>query len=259
MKNALPHRSLSLRKMPSRLGFGVPCIDALLHGGLAQGSLHEFYAAAAMDAPAMTGLGLALAARAAGQKRVVWIRQDMLTVETGAPYAAGLTSLGLDHRQFIIVKAKDSLSALKAALEGARCGGLSSLVVDVWGDHRLFDLTNSRRLFLAAKQSGATLLMLRASATPSPSAAETRWRVKAAASKAWVANAPGYPRFDLALLRNRTSSSFSDNSWCVEWNSDTRTFAIADRAAGPALPRAVVSIPVNRQVDADEQAFRRTG
>jgi protein ImuA len=242
-----------------RLGFGVPPLDLTLKGGLARGALHEFYGAAPADVLALTGLGLALAAKAAGAKRVIWIRQDMLNLESGFPSAAGLASLGLDPRQFIIVKARDSLAALKAALEGARCSGLSSLVLDVWGEHRLFDLTNSRRLFLATKQSGATLLMLRTAAKPSPSAAETRWRVKAAASKAWAANAPGHPRFDLTLLRARAAQSFSDNSWCVEWNSDTRSFNLADRTAGTALPRPVVPVSSHRQVDAGEQPLRRAG
>jgi protein ImuA len=256
----IPSHSRSSRPLANtRLAFGVPSLDATLKGGLARGALHEFYAAAPADAMAVTGLGLTLAAKAAGPRRIIWIRQDMLNMETGAPYGAGLASLGLDTRQFIIVKARDSLAALKAALEGARCAGLSSIVLDVWGEHRLFDLTNSRRLFLAAKQSGVTLLMLRSAAMPSPSAAETRWRVKAMASRPWTANAPGYPRFELALLRNRGLHAFSDNSWCVEWNSDTRCFNLADRTARSTLPRPVVPHPANRQVDASEQSLRRAG
>jgi protein ImuA len=243
----------------TRLAFGVPSLDAALKGGLARGALHELYAAAPVDAVAVTGMGLSLAAKAAGQKRVIWIRQDALNMENGAPHGAGLTSLGLDPHQFIMVKARNSLTALKAALEGARCAGLSSIVLDVWGEHRLFDLTNSRRLFLAAKQSGCTLLMLRAAAKPTPSAAETRWRVRSLASRAWAANAPGYPRFELALLRSRSIQSFSDNSWCVEWNSDTRSFNLADRTAQPALPRLMVPLSAHREMDAEQQGLRSTG
>jgi protein ImuA len=183
------------------------------------------------------------------------------SIETGSPHAAGLTSLGLDHRQFTLVKARDNRTALKAALEATRCIGAASIVMDVWGEHRLFDLTTSRRLFLAAKNSGATLLMLRAAAAPAPSAAETRWRIKTAASKVWPANAPGHPRFELSLLRRRSAQSFSNNSWCVEWNSDTRSFALATPntgpAAKPALPRGVVPLSPHRQVDEECKDLRR--
>jgi protein ImuA len=259
---AKPHRPD--RPSGRQLSFGVSALDATLQGGLSRGAVHEFYAASPADTPATTGLGLALASKAAGQRRIIWIRQDMSSIETGSPHAAGLTSLGLDHRQFTLVKARDNRTALKAALEAARCTGAASIVMDVWGEHRLFDLTTSRRLFLAAKNSGATLLMLRAAAVPAPSAAETRWRIKTATSKAWPANAPGHPRFELSLLRRRSAQTFSNNSWCVEWNSDTRSFTLATPnantnaglAAKPALPRAVVPLPPHRQVDEEREDLR---
>jgi protein ImuA len=243
-----PHSPASRRPKPA-LGFGVPALDHCLKGGLARGALHEFYGARAADAMAVAGLGLVLAANAAERGKIIWVRQDHGRFETGAPSAAGLASLGLDHRRFVLVEARDMLSALRAALEGARCAGLSSLVLDVWGEHRVFDLTASRRLFLAAQTSGVTIFILRASAQPSASSAETRWQVKAAPSKAWVANAPGFPRFELTLLRNRSfSAGVANASWCVEWNSETRSFNLAgeDTIRSP-LSRPVVPFPVNRQ------------
>ena len=67
----------------------------------------------------------------------------------------------------------------------------------------LLDLTASRRLALAAEQSGVTLLMLRLEAEPVPSAADTRWAVSAAPSQALEANAPGPPQLEIELLRRR--------------------------------------------------------
>jgi protein ImuA len=241
--HSVPHSSKSC------FGFGVPALDHSLRGGLARGRLHEFYGARAADAIAVTGLGLVLAAQAAERGKIIWVRQDHGRLEAGAPSAAGLASLGLDHRRFILVEARDMLSALRAALEGARCAGLYSLVLDVWGEHRVFDLTASRRLSLAAQKSGVTLFVLRASAQPAASSAETRWQVKAAPSKAWAANAPGFPRFELTLLRDRSfSSSVANASWCVEWNSESRSFNLAaEDTIRPPLSRPVVPLPVNRQ------------
>ena len=65
------------------------------------------------------------------------------------------------------------------------------------------DLTASRRLALAAEQSGVTLFLLRLEAQPVPSAADTRWTVGAAPSRSLEADAPGPPMFEIELLRRR--------------------------------------------------------
>src|SRR3546814_11674827 len=78
------------------------------------------------------------------------------------------------------------------------------------------DLTASRRLALAAEKSGTTLLLLRTGADPVPSAAQTRWSVASAPSRAFAANAPGTPTFDITLLRQRSGPS--GTSWRLEWN-----------------------------------------
>ena len=257
MKQVPTIRPNVFRRSRLPLGFGVPTLDHALKGGLARGCLHEFYGRRTADALAMAGLGLALATRATDRERIVWVRQDHVRLETGVPSAAGLASLGFNHRQFILVEARDMLSALRAALEGARCAGLSCLVLETWGEHRVFDLTASRRLFLAARQSGVTLLALRASAAPVPSSAETRWQVKAAPSRALLSNAPGFPRFELTLLRDRTFPTGVVNvSWYVEWNSETRSFTLAgEETSRPSLSRPVVPGPVNRQAG----EYRRVG
>ena len=249
MKNLTAINTPSPSGHQSPISFGIPTLDNFLKGGLARGALHEFYSSRVADVAAATGLGLVLATKAAAQAKIIWVRQDHARLETGAPSAAGLASLGLDHKRFILVEVRDMLQALRAALDGARCAGASSLVLDVWGEHRVFDLTASRRLFLAAQKSGVTIFVLRASAKPAASSAETRWQVKAAPSNAWTANAPGFPRFELTLLRSRSfSASAANASWCVEWNSEIRSFNLAgEDAIRPPLSRPVVSIPINRQ------------
>jgi protein ImuA len=102
----------------------------------------------------------------------------------------------------------------------------------------VLDLTASRRLALAAEQSGATLFLLRLGAEPAPSAADTRWAVSAAPSEALEANAPGAPTFDIELLRRRSGPS--GMRWRLEWNRDRLAFI------DPALPGAVVSLSTGR-------------
>jgi protein ImuA len=246
------------RQVEKAVGFGVRGLDAALGGGLARGHLHEFYAARAADALAVLGVGLGLAVRAAAQQQIVWVRQDYASLETGRPYAPGLAGYGFDPSRFVMVKAKDGLGVLKAGVEAARCGGLSTLVLDLWGEPRVLDLTASRRLFLAAKQSGVTVIMLRVAASPSPSAAETRWQVKALPSLALSARAPGHPRFELTLLKSRSLRA-DLLTWRVEWNRDRQSFASLAEAESAPLSRPVVSASANRPAHAQGRAQRRAG
>ena len=55
-----------------------------------------------------------------------------------------------------------------------------------------------------------------------PSAAQTRWRIGAAPSRPLPANAPGFPSFDVSLLRHRGGIAEFDAQ--VEWDRDQRSF-----------------------------------
>ena len=238
------------RQAEKAIGFGVRGLDAALAGGLARSRVHEFFAARPADALAAMTVGLGLAVRAAGERQIVWVRQDYASLETGKPYAPGLAAYGFEPSRFVMVKAKDGLGALKAGVEAARCGGLGALLLDLWGEPRALDLTTSRRLFLAAKQSGVTVIMLRVAAKPSPSAAETRWLVKALPSQAQPGRAPGNPCFELTLLRSRSVAA-ELVQWRVEWNRDRQCFETAESAP---LSRPVVSHPANRSADTRRRA-----
>ena len=65
------------------------------------------------------------------------------------------------------------------------------------------NLTASRRLMLSAETSGVTAFVLHSGTAAHPSAAHTRWRVKAAPSMALPGYAPGKPVFNVELLRQR--------------------------------------------------------
>jgi protein ImuA len=222
-------------------------------------ALHEFHAATEADAAAATGFALAVALTIDRAHPLVWVRQDFQDVETGVPYPPGLAAFGLDPAAIIRVRARDAAAALQAGLEAARHPSGGVAFIELWGETRAFDLTASRRLALAAKASGVTVLMARGGASPQPSAAETRWQVRAAPSRALAANAPGHPAFVARLLRHR--GGLEGREWSLEWNRDARRLearrveagrsgdaAPARAAPGGAAPlsRAVVSVSADR-------------
>ncbi len=223
--------------------------------------VHELFSASTADGACVAGLALATTAASSG-KSMLWVRQAFLNDETGALYPRGLSEFGIDPAQIILVPAKDMSAALQAGLEGARCTGLGTVLIELWGEAKAYDLTASRRLSLAAKASGTTVLVGRIGAEPRPSAAETRWRIRSSPSRALAANAPGNPAFELTLLRARNGQE--GLRYRVEWDRDVRELVsppVATLAAAPAnfaggsplrttgvtpLSRAVVPVSVDR-------------
>lgn len=239
---------------------------------LSPADLHEFYTAADADAPNMTGAALALAgmmqAEIARAAPILWIRHDYLDHEDGAPYAVGLTELGLDPGRMILVRARDGLAALQAGLEGARCGAIGAVLIELRGEMKAVDTVALRRLSLAARSAGTLVLLLRVAARPQPSPAQTRWQIRAAPSRALAANAPGKPAFELILLRARNGEEGVRHH--LEWDRDTRSFIAcaparkalrAARPDNPPLSGHLVSLSGLRPADeaAGPPVLRQTG
>lgn len=251
-----------------RIGLGVPALDEVLNGGLARAALHEIYAAEVADLAAATGfaLGLALRAGQVEERTILWARQDFVDAEAGRLHAPGLNELGLDPARLLLVRARDGEGVLRAGAEAARCPALGAVLIEPWGEPRPFDLTASRRLALAAEASGVPVLLLRVAAAEAPSAARTRWQVRALASRALEANAPGAPAFVLRLLRQRGGAA--EREWRVEWDRDRHRFAersLFDRSSrtdhAAPLSRPLVPLSGDGQVAADgrNSGFRRAG
>ncbi|MGC1469213.1 MAG: hypothetical protein WA793_07505 [Sphingorhabdus sp.] len=229
-----------LRVGVQRWASGVASLDTALGGGLAYGRVHELYAAQGEDVPAAAGFALALLTAMAGLeagdgRAALWLRSRRAVRQAGVVQANGWTELGGQPGDCIFAMIADAKDLLKAAVDGLRSGALGAVVVETQGNLPELDLTASRRLALAAEKSGTTLFLLRSEAEPVPSAAETRWQVAAAPSRALPANAPGTPVFDIELLRQRAGPS--GLSWQLECNRDRRIFTEA-AAAG-----ALVSLP----------------
>lgn len=195
-------------------------IDAALGGGLMRARLHEIFAFEADDAGCATGFTAALALRLGGT--LVWLREGEAERRGGQLHAPGLVEIGLSPAQVILGTLPDALAVLRAAADVTRCGDVGVAVVELWRDPRAFDLTASRRLALAAEASGVTVIALRIAATPAPSAAQTRWQVTSAPSRAVPGNAPGLPAFDVTLLRQRSGPC--GLGWRLEWDRDRRIF-----------------------------------
>jgi len=202
---------------------------------LAPGALHEIRAADWRDAPAAHGLALALAGKiaAASARPTVWIGEAHAVHATGRAYAGGLSSFGVSPSEFIFVFSRNAQEILWAAEEAASACGVGAVLIEFSKPHRLLDLTATRRLQLAAENSGATPIILRGADDPAPSAARTRWRISAAPSAADIydAKASGNSRWRIELEKCRDGGR---GAWVVEWDDDRgelREAALPRRAA----------------------------
>jgi protein ImuA len=213
------------------LATGHPQADAVLGGGLRPGSLHEVFA----KGWSAGGFAALLALLAAGRKSLFWIRPDYEAMEYGAVSPNGLLELGGDPRQLILVRTRNAADALSAANDVLACPHVGALLLEVEGMPKCLDLVASRRLALAAGESGVTVFLLRNGAEAEPSAALTRWQVMSGASLPddddW-----GNPIFDAHLTRHRAGGL---GSFLMKWNLEHACFETPDTGA-------VVRTPANR-------------
>ena len=241
-----PMRDSAMLPEACRWASGIASLDAALGGGVAYGRIHEVYAAEADDAPAAMGFTVALTAGMAGAggrggKTVLWLRSRRSVDLGGVFQAGGWSELGGAPGNGLLGLVPDTMTVLRTTIDALRCPALGAVIVEGWGRMRELDLTASRRLALAAEKSGVPLFLLRIDAAPVPSAAQTRWQVEPAPSRALPGNAPGRPVFDIALLRQRSGPCGLD--WRLEWDRDQRKFRDAK-----TIPGAVVPVPAGRPV-----------
>lgn len=239
-----------------RFGLGHAGLDDYCDGGLKRAQLHEIFAADAEDGTSAAGFAamVGLCARPAG-KPLLWLRTRKAEKRGGRFYAPGFAELGGDPDKLLLAVVPDDLALLRGTGDALRCSGLGAVIVECWGRPACLDLTASRRLTLAAGDSGVTVLLLRREAEPTPSTADTRWSVAAAPSRELEACAPGPPAFDLTLLRRRGGPA--GKSWRLEWDRERLRFAEPVREQ--AIPGAVVSLPVRQSAADRKPALTRAG
>ena len=221
------------------LPFGLAEVDARLAGGGLLPALHE--AAAASPAPgddaAVTLFLAALAARfsrAAGQGagQVLWAvtRRDL--------FAPGLALAGLTPDRILFAQCRDDAELLAVMEEGVRHGSLAA----VTGEIKRADMAATRRLQLAAEESGTPAFLLRRwrktdmDPLAAPSAAFTRWRIACAPSAPLPFGIDrlegiGRPRWQVALVRQRGAPP---HDWLMEAPDGEARFALPAAAGDRA-------------------------
>ena len=228
------------------LPFGIAAIDTMLGGGLMRGALHEIAASAEAHSAAATGFALGLSSSWPGEKgrSLLWITEDMARAESGAPHGAGLDAFGLAPERLVTVSVTHRRDLLWGMEEALRCRAVGVVIGEMRAGK--IDAIAVRRLSLAAAESGALALLLRAAPPADSSTAATRWIVGAASSFV----IPGRecnertrndeeirPRFAAHLVRNRRGPV---GSWILEWSDSDERFILATHAqpvAAPALDR----------------------
>ena len=203
------------------LPLGISTIDEALSGGLARGALHEIAAVSEAHLAAATGFALGLVS----SRHLLWIAEDMALAESGAPYGPGLDAFGLLPERLLTIAATRPHDLLWAMEEALRCRAIGAVIGEL--RHGEIDAVAVRRLSLAAAESGALALLLRAAPPNDASTAATRWIVGAAPNA----------RFAVELVRNRRGPL---GSWILEWSDSDECFLLATPAqpvAAPALDR----------------------
>ncbi|MEW6436508.1 MAG: hypothetical protein AB1508_04980 [Pseudomonadota bacterium] len=205
----------------ARVPLGAARLDSMLAGGLAAGALHEITAAAPGDAPAAAGFVLALAALFAASRKspLIWIGEDFAGLEQGALYGPGLALHGIDPAHLVLVRTANAKDALWAMEEALKCRTPAVVIGEIYSA-KLYDLTASRRLVLAAQKQGTTGLLFFAGpvrAAALSSSAETRFEIRARPSppQASAGNRiplPGLAAFDVRIAKARAGpAGFSRN------------------------------------------------
>jgi protein ImuA len=213
---------------------GHPQADAVLGGGLRPGSVHEVFAQGWCAGGFAALLALLAAANSSKgkSKTLFWVRPDYEAMEYGALSPNGLLELGGDPKQLIQVRTRNAIDALAAANDILACPHAGAVLLEMEGMPKCLDLVASRRLALAAGESGVTALLLRNGARAEPSAALTRWQVMSAPSPAsdddW-----GNPIFDTNLIRHRAGGL---GSFLMKWNLQHACFETADTGAVVRTP-----------------------
>lgn len=196
-------RITGIGRRPAAIGIpiGVAEIDSLLPGAaLARGGVHEVIG----DQGATTSFLAALLGRQTAIQHVLWVTPQ------GDLYAGGLSQLGLSHRRLTVAWTRQTDNRLWAMEESLKDLPNGAVVAEV----DTADLTESRRLQLAAESCGSIGFLIRRDRQPS--AALTRWLVEPARSR------DIRPTWRLTLERVRGAEA--RGSWMLEFDHASLCF-----------------------------------
>lgn len=223
------------------LPFGVGAIDdGLAAGGIACGSLHEVTGGT-------SGLGddaaAALFVAGIAARTALDVRKVMWAFRWRDLFAPGLAQAGLTPQRLIQAECRRDEDVLAVMEEGLRHGGLAAVV----GEVSAVSMTATRRLQLAAEESGTMALMLRkwrkSGVDPlgQPSAAVTRWKIGCVPSAPLPVQGVGRPRWNIELVRQRGGEP---HQWIMEGCDAEGRLALP---AGPSHRSAAADRGADRQ------------
>ncbi|WP_119271764.1 ImuA family protein [Taklimakanibacter deserti] len=221
--------------------FGLPTLDKHLpRQGLALDSVHEIHAASSLDIPAALGFLSALMVSLPEKGPVFIVTSASSLASVGRLHGHGLQTLGLDPGRLTFIEAQketDAFWAIEETLRSGAAGIVAGLIAQA------LDLKKSQRLSLAAREARRPLLLLRPPRAAVASAAETRWRIKAAPAHREPSGALTGWRWQVMLERCRNGSV---GEFVLEWSHASHRFGLAAALADPALPDSARLVRVNR-------------
>jgi protein ImuA len=217
---------------PAVLPLGAAGVDGVLGGGLPRAALHEIAAIGEAHMAAATGFAAAVAALSTSscpalcrastpfggfrkqdvdgrdkpghdKKQTVWIAEDMAALESGALHGPGIDDIGLRPERLITVHVAQRRDLLWTMEEALRCRAVGCVIAEM--RHGALDTVVVRRLSLAAAESGALALLLRAAPEDDASTAATRWMVSAAPNTPFIPAKAGIQN-DRSEWRGRAGS-----------------------------------------------------
>lgn len=205
---------------------GAEAIDAALPAaGLSRAALHEFAGPTPVDAALAAGFAAVMTGRLDDSREIVWCQTCAALREHGCVYGPGLAALGLDPGRVVFVAVRRPRDVVWAMEEALRSQALAAVI----GEGPAMDFTASRRLALAAHKAMTPAVSVSLGGDHMPSAAATRWRVRALAGRR-TGPAPGVAAmtaasgWDVRLERCRHGRS---GRWLVVWNHETHSFDLA--------------------------------
>jgi protein ImuA len=200
----LRQRISCLEEAQHRFARTIPVAEAvdrsLPHGGLSAGCIHEVKGTSLANAIAFSAI---LSSRLAGdQGNILYIAPDR------SLHPLGLLPYGVKLGQVLHISTRRAQDLAWTVMEALRCPQVSSVIALLNG----LDLTESRRLQLAAEASGATGFLLGHAASAPIASPITRWRV----SSVFCKSDQGFdePVWALDLLYCRSGRP---GRWILEW------------------------------------------
>jgi protein ImuA len=210
---------------------GLADIDARLPFGGLELALHEIAPADHQSLPAALGFLLALTQLAAAKRKgaLFWPLKRGGS-DFGRPYAPGLKYFGCDPGRFLFARCATALDAQWAMEEALRAGSVAAVLGERMAKTTL---TMSRRLQLAAEETGTPIFLLRGVTDDTPSAARTRWRIAAHPAGKDRFGLPGCASWHVALERTRGGST---GEWILEWDHDALCLGLPSLLADRTVP-----------------------